>query len=543
MAAAKLFLGKNRLSESLNYNTVLTLPRSLSKEIYPLSINIRDIDNGENIIENTSDNKNIRYSINRLGFDKIGVVDSVSKIKTNNIYVKSPSVTGTIHGYYSDKIYIKVTSVSASGVYISGSSNNLDWSEAASINFNEDSLFNIDNELPIGLSINIPFVYGEDSIAINDGWKINLRYISLDDPEIISTIKFNTLSNLSYITFDDLTKSDIDLIDVRNKHKNLEDYIDVSEYNGSNNSYSDKMSHIVPMFKTVADLEMTMMQRDCSIDTVNSSFVHKFDFNISEIKGYYNEYGSYGICSFDKIEIPRDSGILSISTVTDKYIPRDEKYLTDYITTAGRFVKYFIDEKIMVSSGQDYLFIPYIENDGIITEYISPTITGNNTAIEFITSMPVTGGIRVLDLTAENEVYDFTEEEVIINNGRFIKLTMPIKTIDSGPGFNLKSVYVLTYQPVIYSYEESLNFYIHPDNSTKWMYNKNKTDSSIYYMYFKDINNKLNIAIATLGEIDNQTGEYKLVPFYGYVSGMIQMRSLAEASVSPIIFEYSLVCN
>jgi hypothetical protein len=347
------------------------------------------------------------------------------------------------------------------------------------------------------------------------------------------------------------------------------------------------------MSSTLSEVKLKARQSSYNISSINDKLVHKFSYDIANISAIYNEYSSYGLISFNKIVVPADLPILNVSTsissfISDKYnIDIETVYETDGgpVTRTDTMKRQFINEYLYISSGYDYLFIPYNKYGTEIIEYISPKAIENNTFIEYeimlpiaasvsssgeiitsyeVSGMTVTGAavtasysyspIKIYDLTNKKMVYGipgsgalinelgFTAEQTLMKGQAWTKIKCPI-SFEGSTGYNLKYIYSIVYDTQINSYTDALNYDIPVYEDIKWIYNNEKLNSSIYYMLYKDMDGINKIALCNRGTKVNYDGSYKLVPFSGSIASVIQMRSFDEASTSPLVFDYSITCN
>jgi hypothetical protein len=551
LSSARLMLAKNRLVEALSFFPILTLPVSLTRDIKPISISCSDSDNSINIIENLTSGNNIDYSVNRKGFGKIGVVDTIYSLSPNNKYQEMPVISGTIQGYYSDELYIIIKDITMDGSYVAsvdviGSSNNIDWSDPVTILTNTPTNFNIDNNLNVGLELLIKFIPGIIAPAAGDSWKVILRYLEIDDPKMSAMLRFNSLDQSSYLTWEDLSKESSDLSSSKIKFRNLEQY----QTQSLDSFFTNGVTNILPIFNSVSDMEVSLSQKDYTIDQIGSNFVHKFNFNMSNTKCVYNEYDSFGITSFKKIIIKESAPILNVYVSTKKIISNDSRYVIGSIGPSGRnFSKQFIEQYVAIASTYDYIYVPYSEDELYVNEYILPN-TMPDGSIEYTTRFPVDKSIAplVYNLSSSLQIGTNTASGANvayerINSGNATNEVAKL-TFASG-NYNARNIYVVSYKIKSHTFNEVNNYTIDFTQDTDWIYNKDTPqNSTIFYMYYVDLEGKNRIAVCTRSSQDGTTGNtITIKPFFGSVAGVVQMRSLDRAYVSPMIFEYSLICN
>ena len=548
LSISKVYLSKDKLSDSLNISPALTLPIEKTHDVNVISISSKDTDSYVNVIENNNNKNNIDYYVNRKGFNKIGVVSSVTPLKENNTYSEMPKISGTIHGYFSENISIVVTGVQfdnsnrPSVVSIKGSSDNIVWSTPTDINVNISSSIFIDSQIDVGLSITFNSAV---SIAVGDSWKINLRYISIENPTLISAIKFMSLEKISFITWDDLTKDSTNFISHRVKYRRAERFQDFSS-----NVFTNGINNITPVFNNINDYELTVEQNSYYPKQVGANLAHSFNYKLSNIKGIYNEYKSYGIISFGELPIKKESPVLNLNIQANQFITNDYVYpVTNGVTTID-LKKQSIEYSLMVTFDKDKIFIPCLNADETsVDEYIVPTVSTEGLAT-YLTRFPVDETYNIL-------VSNISTGEILTKDDGYQIAPAPINPEDNPGGnrkflitinnYDVKSIYVASYTPLVNSYLEATNYVT---ISGGWIFNNRVNDSNIYYMYFRDMNGKNKIAICTIGDLipadpahpDDPQGR-ALTAFYGSVSGIVEMRSLDQGYISPVVFEYTLLAN
>ena len=609
LTISKVYLLRDKLSDALNLSPVLTLPIESTENVNVLSVLSTDTDSYINIIENNNNGNDIDYSVNRKGFNKIGVVDYIVPLRANNQYNSLPIISGTIHGYFSESISIALSDVTTDtnglllSVSIIGSSDNLTWSNPTVIPMNIPTEFYIDNAVDIGMTI----TFSSNFIpAVGDSWKVNLRYIDIDNPMLVSAIKFMTLKKVSFVTWDDLTKNSVNFISHRVKYRQAEKY-----KNLNSSVFGNGINNITPVFNNVNDYELTVKQNLYHPKAINSDLTHAFDFNLRNIHGVYNEYSSYGITSFTGISATTDSPILSVSLSSNEYISNNYFYtvqpktqtqitswnldfsgsnikvgsvvfwtllngvitlydtdenilstgtygtttlitfngqitgtaklnrttnnipLTDYVIVVS---KQFIEHTLLVTMGKDTLFIPALNmtdaNAGnLLNEYV--VLNSDNT---YTSRFPLGTGLydfTVCDISSGEiltEGVDYTFADIAINGDTPLNVRRKITFIN----YDVKSVYSVLYTPLRNSYTEAT---VYIPNSGSWIYNQRAFTSDIYYMYYIDIDGNNKIALCTADITDT------LTPFPGSVSSIVEMRSLDQGYVSPVVFEYTLLGN
>lgn len=523
LSISKGYLQRDRLSNALATNGALTLPISFTKDIKPVSFLFSDTDKALNIIENRSSGDSVDYSINRKGFNKVGVVQLVKPMKKDNRYNENPKITGSIYGYFSQDISIVVREILESGIVISASSDNLKWSDSVTVPFDTPTSILVDDDnYDIGLSIEFSSLV---PAAVNDAWKVEFDYIVIDNPELTCTAKFSTLENISFIKWDDVAKNSCEIIEHKVRLRKNEDLTSLPVAPVTNG-----INIVAPVFDKVDEYQIKVKQNSYYVDSVAGDLVHRYDFMMSDITGVYNEYKSYGITSFAGFDVLAEKPILSLGLDSNEMFTGD---------------KQFIEHTLMITLPRTVVYIPVLNKaDTEITEYIVPTIDIYGTGTH-ITRFPVRDGERMI----LKNVVTGEEEELDQQNLSFVNITSGGTNSNKRykieiQNYDLSSVYTITYTPRIHSYQHATN-YIKANG--QWMCNSYLQESDVYWMYYKDVNGNNRLAISCgLDELidvgDEQLGT-KMIPFYGKVSSIIEMRSLDKGDKTPVIFNYKLTGN
>lgn len=495
---------------TLNTDPILSLPINTFKELSPyniITIGNNSTEKYQEVIEKYTND--IYYNIIRTDNDYVCTVNSITDSNKNISKSLSLKLSGVITDLDISSIYLKVSTVTDSSIKVRCSSSNEEWSDEITIESGVSNELLIEENINTGLYFTIIY---DTTIKENDTWIINLKKIQLPYPETKFKIMFNGFDDISLIKLNDISNWKLYLNYINSKRK---------KSNLTNIDYAIKNNRIIAFpNEAISELNLTLEQRDSSLYNYNGKIGYNYTYYLSDIKAIINEYIQHGNKSFNKISV---EDINNVKVVSDEYI---------YKKSGNSLEKMFIEYNLYTETEFDKLMIPTLtttaaSGSGYISEYIIPSdINESNTAL-YKTRFPVdTSGIFYLlnlsDDTTEQIFEEGIDQSLSYTIGDYSFCNLLIRDFDSSKHFAIK------YKPKIYNSNDTYSL----TNMSNWIKN-----SKLYYMYFKDINNCIRLAIKVIDDSDS------IIPFTGEISSFIEMRSLEEIHLSPYILGYSIICN
>ena len=534
----RYFLQGSIANTSLDSNNILTLPISSSRKIKPNNIIANDIDNITHEVIINKDSNNIDYYINRLSNGKIGYCNRIQPSKINNTALFNPTINGFTDGYLTDNIFLKITSVDTDSngvityIWFIASGDGTNWSNAFSANAQTDSYINLYGEINTGLTIRIPIT---DNYCIpGDSWRIDLSYSQITNPKVNFKFKFNSLETVSYISYNDISSSNLDIKTSEIKqYKNQQFKLEIASNTDINNYF--KTNGFSSLFLTASPLEefsCTFESNKYNLTSVNGNSVHSYDFKLRNIIGHCNTYLDYGSSATTMLTIPKTKPIIEIDLYS-AYKIDDTSYIKT--NTALNLPLQYVEYNTYVTDNTSSIIIPVLNNfdtSNYITEYIVPykiDVNISNSGIAyFSTRFPASGNFNLYSITSETvkQVTNFTKKVDSLTKRYNIEIN----------NFDTRASYIIVYTPTINSFEDSKDFTL----TSKWLTFGDGINSSIYYMYYRGNDSKIKTAI--MHKTTNSTNA-KLIPFSGNICGNIVLRSIDDANKTPFVFDYSLNCN
>lgn len=514
-----------KLFDILSTDGVLSLPISESTEFAPSEISYEGIDISSHELIDNSTYKSVSYNIYRKQLNKICIVDSVVSNSSNFVTRVVPDILGTIYGYYSDMLYIIISSIDKTGdivnsFKIKGSIDGSEWSSESEGTIGTYLPLLIEGDIDTGIKI----CFNNHEIEEGDIWSINLSRISLPDPSINVSIKFDMFENISYLSLSDISEYRLDINSYKIRHKKFASFEDIETY------YDDNYIKLVTINDQINELKLGLTQKDCNIATYNSKLVNNYDFKIEDIKAISNEYLSQGTINFNKIDV---SLIRDVSLEAKEYL---------YQPTENYSTKQYIEYNIFASSETDKILIPILpkENNTTINEFIIPSMAGNYYSYKPRFPVDISQPIKIKNLYtneetiaasgfADDHMCYYDELPQTIRETSEYMLTIYMRDYDEQYG------YQISYTPKVYT---SIDTYNNAkfDRTEESTYTKWIIYNNIYYMYYKDKNNKNCLAI-------RDASGTTLKGFTGSVVSNIEMRSLEPKFISPFVYEYKLLIN
>lgn len=475
----------NKIVPVLTFKDALTLPVESSIRVKPQSIICSDDDQSVHTTLNSLSAQEISYSILRNQQDKIGVVSAIISGKSA-AYSLPPSISGTMNGYFAERLYIIYKLDDTLGHAMQASTDNENWSDLMPIQLGTQASIYTEDMIDTGLKI---ILLANEGLKDGDSWSAIIKYVSLAKPTLSSKIKFGILEQISYITLSDVSRYELDfsLTPKMKKRK----YSDVINVEGWHRSF---IGSIIPVHSQADELIIKTKQPNAFSDSYDGKPVYNYEFKINNIEAVCNQYKPYGSITFDKINC---DSIYNIALDA-------REHQLDFT---------FIEHAIIASNEKDTLHIPIINmlSDYSQIEFIIPDSTdGNGTAIFKLRFPHTIQAIHAYDM-------DLTEYNVTVIEGAAVQME----------GYNRNKSYYVSYEMTLNTESDALS----NELSSKWI----QTDS-IAYMYYVDSDFKIQLAI-------RQIKAGYLEAFTGTITPYCEMRSLLPAYTSPMVTEYRLLIN
>lgn len=520
----------------LSYKDLLSLPILSTKTIYPDMLNSYIDDATISKFTYKSDNKNIFCSINRVFGDHIGTIKTIDYMTQPASGANDITFSGKINGFIASTLFFKVVSINPDtenfAFEYSTSLDGKEW-EATQL-VTEQSLQEIlilsDMQSGIYFTVENPENILQDSI-----WALNLNYITLAAPKCNIKAVFNTIHNLSYIGFKDISATVLSIAPSA--------AIKFSETDTNTaiiDNVKNDMQNYIPINNQIYSADISMQQDSSKIvpDGVGG-IAFKYDFDIADIVGVSNSYYKIGSIVFNPLEVNSISHISMDSLGYIKAPPVGNAIANSFImytlVVETKFNQVeipilpsnFYTENPGLTSGGKYfaaeplLFNQNFSNDSYLLydlkhDFVDSVTPGENVLYE-LNPYSVSGKTPdFYDNGFENTTYNYRKNDKIglnIDINRYYAYKGLIRVND---------MHATTIT--------DLN-----DVNSKWIVMSNR----MAYMFYINEDGKLQISIKMQGEGDSQKILY---PFTGKIYGKISMLSSDESHVSPYIFNYSLGC-
>lgn len=515
------------VSRPLGMNPALTLPVRSNKTIIPAYITATDYDNS--ISESTSNitNDGVSFSLLRLQNGKIGTArgNKAKGMVTGLGYSIDPEISGTIFGYFSDSIYVTVVDLDLAengditDIWITCSTNGNNWSTPYAITPGAKEKILIEDQIEIGLYI---ILYNGYELATGDKWVIDILSSSIDPPTLRMKAGFDTLEKISFIKYMDLSSYPLNRLESIIDRDKFGDEIRTAEV------YDSRIGNIVVSHGTADEYIATFEQKDYDITSNDTKLVFKYDFRIDGIEAHINAYYPHGATVMKGMEVE------NISTVTMS----STEILPDYgvhTIESPAPPKVSVEYNIIAEDAVGRVIIPalpsgFAENnpDLYAWDFVIPRAIDENQGSTtywgtayYEPRFPVSWDI---DPAPERKAYMIFEG---IENAGLV--------YDTEQGFYALTDYIYTqshilwYPVLVHSVEDIIDINL----TDKWI----KASSSIYYLYYRDEDNSVRIALRNYNINEDQ-----LNPFTGKVYGHIEMRSSDQPNITPFVFDYSVSC-
>lgn len=517
----------------LNYSPFLSLPVIKSREVSPMSIVCYDDDFATHESDNKSTNSYIRYFIYRSQNNKIGIPTQVVLPASNNSSISNPEIMGTTFGYYTDMLYVLVTGIeyesdNISGITIKSSTNGFDYSSDLTVPINTFTKVKTERDIEPGISIK--FSADLDSIAEGDSWRIPITNTHVTDPKLVAKLRFNLLEQVSYLTYSDLSSFEL-------KHKDQQTILGRTEenYMVKERSFDDPYKIVTAPFignpETVSiihspldEYKVIFEQQNGEAKSRNGKLVYEYNFKIDNVKAVIRKYRQDGAITFVPFDI---NDISSIMLEEDEYIPNK------YYSVGQVDQKSFIEYNLIVNTTSDYAIVPMLQQNRenrceTVLEYIVPSKVAGSSAT-YRTRFP----IDVLQ----------TQRVVSLTTGTPYSVTLQQdhRTIifDS---YSTDDVFAVEYTPLVHTISEAFSVNSQDTyNGTDLIWNV-ADGGNIYYMYYRDVNSDLRLAIRNK-KVLLDASDYELTSFNGSIAENIEMRSIEEDYISPIVFKSKILCS
>lgn len=495
--------------QTLDIDPILSLPINTSKELSPyniIPISKNSTENYEEIVETYSND--IYYNLIRTDNDYVCVVSSIADSNKNISKSLLMDISGVVTDIDLSNVYIKVSSIIDSTVKITCSSNSEEWSSEIEIVSGANYNLLIEEDIDTGLTFNLTY---DITIKENDTWLVYLNRIQLPYPSTKFKILFNTFNDISLIKLNDISNYRLFLNSINtNKRKST---VKETDYYTNNNRV------LVFPNEAISELDVDFMQKDSCLYNSNGSIGYNYTYYLSDIKAYSNEYIQQGNKSFNKIEIEE---VNNIKVISDEYI---------YKPTENYLPKMFVEYNLYIEMDLDKILIPTLKSVAasgyVIDEYLIPSsINESNTAF-YKGRFPVDFDSTIYLLNLSDNTTEVIYQEGINQELSYTVLDYSFVNI-SIRDFDSSKQYAIRYSPKIYKSTDTYDL----SAMTNWV-----KDSKLYYMYYRDIDNNIRIALKTLDK-DNY-----IIPITGSVSSFIEMRSIEEVHLSPYILKYAVICN
>jgi hypothetical protein len=513
------------VSKPLDNNIALTLPVRTSEKFDPAYITCTDIDNSISKSKSSFGKNDLSYELLRLQNNKIGTASGnrAMKMASDNGYTGTPEVTGTIFGYFADNIYVSVTKIekdsldNIEAIWLSCSTNGANWSTQYEIMPGIKSEILIEDDLAIGLYITLK---DKLSLRVGDRWNIDIINSNIAPPDIDIKIGFDTLNKITTIKFLDTSAYPLTSgISRVKKDKYGEDYID--EY-----VYSSRIGNIVSPQDRVFEYNISFKQNEFDIYSDQGKVAYKYDFNITSIEAIAETFWPHGSI------VLKGEDVVNINTIT---FTSAEKlpYYGAHTLEVPCVPKTMIEYNIVVEDATSRAIIPAVTNNFIedndnlyVWDFVIPkTIDENQGSTTYWGSAYYTPRFQY-DLNAGLPSKVYTLFDGVENPGLEYDSIQNIFVITE---YVYKQSHILWYPIRVNNIEDIIEISL----TDKWI----RAGSNIYYMYYKDEDNKIHIAIRSYN-----INEDILSPFTGKVYGQIEMRSADKPHVTPLVFDCSVSC-
>jgi hypothetical protein len=581
-----------KLTNILETYPVVTLPSRSTKEVLPTALTFFTDDQSISDIDSTSDTNFLKYSILRYQNNKVSIVRSIEPAKDGISYSRgTPDVTGTIAGYFTDTIYIKVTESTHNNdgsalMKVQGSTNNADWSSDLTVLDGIPKALTIEGDIEVGLNITL---YDGSSLAIGDRWILNISHMNIKPPTIDLVIRFGMLEPISFITYMDTSIHKLDILSSAVRRRKFDaTEIPVKVFDG-------RIGHVAITSGPVSTYRTRLQQQDFDISSKDGRMANKYDFKVTDIKGYQCIYEPHGAVTFNSVAVKNiTSCALEADTFTPDYgiwesesniqsklpqsftefnvvaetklsravvpmLPKDflKKFQYTLVVSKANLATLLVpdvDGKIYVKIGdlaivtndstpskrgtyvlnEEMVWKKYTEDKSgytpIVIESVVPSsIVINNELLPYGSASYV-ARFPIDDLYEINNTFTYTHMQAYDNylkTKAAFNLNLQNNLILFGE-YYWKNGYSIVYPVKLWSISDTAD---NDHTNGKWI----QASAGIYYLYYFDEYNDVHLA---LREYDQ--GNKILRTFSGNLYGQIEMRSMDKSHVTPMVFDYKL---
>lgn len=573
-----------KASKPLGFNGVCTLPLRKQTEVKPSSITYFSGDGAVSTNASSVKQDGFSFEILRSQSNKIGTVTGSGVKPASSTTISIPDVAGTIFGYFSESIHLELVDIvrgNANGIIsvsLIGSTNGFDWSDVFVANVDSQTSLLIEDNIAIGLNVNF---YSGMNLRVGNKWLISISNIDVKYPSLMLDVNFDILEPVSFIRYMDISSYKLGVnsstID-RNRFSSER----ISPY-----TYDGRIGHVTVCEGGLNQLKTELSQYDYDIQSDNGSLYYKYDFKLSDITAYINEYERHGSLAFDPLVV---DGINTVTVDSKCRMPEYKPNRIDYSeskedqATKVSIPKSSLEFNIIAETDTSRAVIPMLPTDILTdrTTYTENSMSllnslhldandGDYGTVRGIDELYVRIGSSWIKYTEDqsadtplifehvipdsvdyNESYGNIEYAPAIYKPRFpvnedynIKNTDPVLTFNSEKMVEAGSNYIINTKSVTiseYFMKDTHSIFYGVDISNiadmigsavgeKWI----QAASNIYYIYYMDENRKVHLAIRN---IDASTGG--LIPFVGSITGQIEMSSIDESYKTPMVFDYTL---
>lgn len=487
----------NKVIPVLGYKDAITLPIENTRRISPHSIICTDNDITVHSTMNAQLRSDVQYNILRRQSKKVGVVSRVSAGSRSVSYALAPAITGTLWGYYTDRIYVEYSDGN-----IRGSSDNRTWSSNTPITIDEACKIRIEDDIDTGLEITL--VDGE-GLRDGDSWIVTIQYVNIEDPTLTMRIKFGVLEQMSYIRYSDISRYPLEFKPGKIKHRKYDSYVDVGY---THNMFAASIS---PVCSQVDELKLEAMQHDAYSDISADDAVYNYEFNINRIEGVINTYKPTGSITLEPITT---EACYNIALDTVSWEP------------TGLISKSFIEHSVQleIEGGRKNIPILRSVDGGTINEFIIPSKILENNYCQFTTRFPLDDQQSILIYNSTKELeppVNIDPESIELNPDGTANITVQ--------DYNNKNSYYIRYSVKLHNFDDIADA---TTGNGAWI-----SSDNIYYMHTVGYDGRYQLAVRM------SNGTSLLQPLSGSIIPVCEMRSVDKPYVSPMIFEYKMLIN
>ncbi len=515
----------HKITKPLNFIDVLSLPIKSSEIVKPAYITFVEIDSSFSESDSTIKEDGFQYDLTRYQNNKIGIAEKNIAVPmgANVKYGVNPEVSGTIFGYFADKIYITVSKLefnldnTLKNIYIVASTTGHDWSDESSSGPGSKLPILIEDNIEVGLYITFFDGFG---LTEGDRFIVSVINSNIESPIVKLKINFDILEPISYIKYFDISSYKLPAYDIFIDRDKFGDNIRQAQM------YDSRIGQILVSGGSVDELSLSFKQEDFDVKSNEGRLCYSYNFNISDIKGFVNEYESHGTLVFNPIQV---ENINTVTVGSEEYVPDYGVHSVESPAPPRSMIEY----NIIAENEAGRVIIPALhknftkDNDNLYAwDLIIPnTINENQGATTFWGTAYYKPRFPVnwesgLDRKVYNPFFKTEMDDIVYNAQQNIFVIM---------GYIYTNSQIAWYPIVINKVQDISEITL----SNKWI----KASNTIYYMYFIDEESTVHLA---LRELDLNTKTLK--PFTGKVYGQIEMRTMDQPWITPMIFNYSISC-